>query len=120
MLFRSATPEPAQQAPANDADDAEAPDQQVAAAPAPTAPADSSPTGMWAVQLGSFSNKDNAERLAADLRDQGFAAFLSQAPSDGGQLQRVRVGPQKDRDSAEAVAGQLAKAGHEGHVVPHP
>ena len=24
-------------------------------------------TGMWAVQLGSFSNKQNAEKLAADL-----------------------------------------------------
>ena len=91
-----------------------------APAPLPAPPADSSPTGMWAVQLGSFSNKENAERLAADLRDQGFAAFLSQLPTDGGQLQRVRVGPQKDRDSAEAVAGQLAKAGHEGRVVPHP
>jgi DedD protein len=102
--------------------ESEAPAQETAAAPAPAAapPTDSSPTGMWAVQLGSFSNKDNAERLAADLRDQGFAAFLSQLPTDGGQLQRVRVGPQKDRDSAEAVAGQLAKAGHEGSVVPHP
>jgi DedD protein len=91
---------------------------------APSGPAekvaDTSPSGMWAVQLGSFSNKDNAERLAAGLRDQGFAAFLSQLPTDNGQLQRVRVGPQKDRDSAEAVAGQLAKAGHEGRVVPHP
>jgi DedD protein len=95
-------------------------DIAAAPAPAPAPPADSSPTGMWAVQLGSFSNKENAERLAADLRDQGFAAFLSQLPTDGGQLQRVRVGPQKDRDSAEAVAGQLAKAGHEGRVVPHP
>jgi DedD protein len=104
------------------ATEAEAPAEQTAAAPAPAPapPADSSPTGMWAVQLGSFSNKDNAERLAADLRDQGFAAFLSQLPTDSGQLQRVRVGPQKDRDSAEAVAGQLAKAGHEGSVVPHP
>jgi DedD protein len=97
-----------------------APEAVAAPAPAPAPPADSSPTGMWAVQLGSFSNKENAERLAADLRDQGFAAFLSQLPTDGGQLQRVRVGPQKDRESAEAVAGQLAKAGHDGRVVPHP
>jgi DedD protein len=120
---RAPTPPPAAEA-AQQASTAEseAPARETAAAPAPAPapPADSSPTGMWAVQLGSFSNKDNAERLAADLRDEGFAAFLSQLPTDGGQLQRVRVGPQKDRDSAEAVAGQLAKAGHEGSVVPHP
>jgi len=79
-----------------------------------------SETGMWAVQLGSFSNKENAERLAADLRKQGYAAFLSQLQTDAGLLQRVRIGPQKDRESAEAVAAQLAKSGHKGQVVPHP
>jgi DedD protein len=79
-----------------------------------------SATGMWAVQLGSFSNQANAERLAADLRKQGYAAFLSQLKTSGGSLQRVRVGPQKDRDSAEAVAAKLKAAGHTSQVVPHP
>jgi DedD protein len=75
---------------------------------------------MWAVQLGSFSNQENAERLAADLRKQGYAAFLSRLVTDSGALHRVRIGPQKDRESAEAVAAQLAKSGHSGQVVPHP
>jgi DedD protein len=79
-----------------------------------------SATGMWAVQLGSFSNQENAERLAADLRKQGYAAFLSRLVTDSGALHRVRIGPQKDRESAEAVAAQLAKSGHSGQVVPHP
>jgi len=85
-----------------------------------TTPAASSPTGMWAVQLGSFSNQENAEGLAADLRKQGFAAFLSQLSTDTGKLHRVRIGPQKDRESAEAMAARLQKAGHKGQVVPHP
>jgi DedD protein len=83
-------------------------------------PAESSPTGMWAVQLGSFGNQENAERLAADLRKQGYAAFLSQLSTDTGPLHRVRIGPQKDRDSAEEMAARLQKAGHKGQVVPHP
>lgn len=87
---------------------------------ADVSPSVASATGMWAVQLGSFSNKENAERLAASLRDQGYAAFLSQLQTDAGQLQRVRVGPQKDRESADKIAAQLAKSGHEGRVVPHP
>lgn len=114
---------PAETAP-QEKDPAPRPEEQaVAAAPAETPPAptgEASATGMWAVQLGSFSNKENAERLAADLRDQGFAAFLSQLQTDSGQLQRVRIGPQKDKASAEAVAAQLAKSGHEGRVVTHP
>ncbi len=84
--------------------------------PAPSA----STTGMWAVQLGSFSNKENAEKLAADLRKQGYAAFLSQLQINSGQLHRVRIGPQKDRQSAEAMAVRLLRVGHEGQVVPHP
>ena len=79
-----------------------------------------STTGMWAVQLGSFSNKENAEKLAADLRKQGYAAFLSQLQTSSGQLHRVRIGPQKDRASAEAMAARLLKVNHKGQVVPHP
>ncbi|MDH3533261.1 MAG: SPOR domain-containing protein, partial [Gammaproteobacteria bacterium] len=95
-------------------------DVQPAPAPATKPVASISQTGMWAVQLGSFGSQENAERLAADLRKQGFAAFLSQLPTDAGPLHRVRIGPQKDRDSAEAMAERLAKAGHKGQVVPHP
>jgi DedD protein len=88
--------------------------------PAKSPVASVSATGMWAVQLGSFGDKNNAEKLATDLRKQGFAAFLSQLSTDSGLLQRVRVGPQKDRESAEAMAARLKKAGHTGQVVPHP
>jgi len=77
-------------------------------------------TGMWAVQLGSFGNQENANKLAADLRKQNFTAFLSKLSTGDGELHRVRIGPQKDRESAEKVAEQLARAGHKGQVVPHP
>ena len=79
-----------------------------------------SETGMWAVQLGSFSEQQNAERLAAELRKQDFVVFLSKLTTDSGQLHRVRTGPQKDRASAEAVAEKLGKAGYKGQVLPHP
>lgn len=88
-------------------------DRDAAAVPA-------SSTGMWAVQLGSFSNQENAERLAASLRTQGYAAFLSKLNTATASMHRVRIGPQKDRDSAESVAVQLGKSGHTGQVVPHP
>jgi len=89
-------------------------------APKPAPQPAASTTGMWAVQLGSFSNKENAEKLAANLRKQGYAAFLSQLTTENGQLHRVRIGPQKDRESAEEMARRLAKVGQKGQVVPHP
>lgn len=137
----ASSPSPAQQAPAsagtNQARAAEPtsqPDSQPArtvprsepprqsvpeAAPATTGTA-TSETGLWAVQLGSFSNQENAERLAAELRKQGYAAFLSQIKTGDSSLHRVRIGPQKDRDAAEAVAAKLKSAGHASQVVPHP
>jgi DedD protein len=114
-----------QSAPANNKTEPETKEPVVVAKAEPkqaasqsTAPQSS--TGMWAVQLGSFSKKANAEKLAADLRKEGYAAFLSQLQTDSGKLQRVRVGPQKDRASAETVAAKLAAEGHKGQVVPHP
>src|SRR6056297_1809213 len=95
------------------------PESESTAAPAqppPPAAAES----LWAVQLGSFSSEENAEGLAADLRDQGFPAFLSRVQSGGRTLHRVRVGPQGSRDEAEKVAAALAKAGQKGQVVTHP
>jgi DedD protein len=106
-------PEPPQQVPKTEPAITVAKAEVKAAAPAST-------TGMWAVQLGSFSSQANAERLAADLRKNGYAAFLSQLNTASGSLHRVRVGPQKDRESAEAVAGKLTGDGHKGQVVPHP
>jgi DedD protein len=117
------TPEPAvaKQAPEPEPA-AERPTPQPAVEESREQPADteSSTTGMWAVQLGSFGNQQNAERLAAELRQQGQAAFLSQVMTASGQLHRVRVGPQADRASADAVAAQLRKAGHDVKVLPHP
>jgi len=126
---RSATPKPdqaesekAQEKPPVAAKKPEPAPKVAAREPPPVAktPPAASSTGMWAVQLGSFSNKENAEKLAADLRKQGYAAFLSQLATDSGQLHRVRIGPQKDRESAEAMASRLSKVGHKGQVVPHP
>jgi DedD protein len=92
------------------------PDTKVAEAK----PKAESTTGMWAVQLGSFSSQANAEKLAGGLRKKGFAAFLSKLDTDKGRLHRVRIGPQADRPAAEAVAKKLKAAGHTGQVVPHP
>jgi DedD protein len=75
---------------------------------------------LWAVQLGSFSDQVNAEKLAAELRKQGFFAVLSKLDTEKGRLHRVRIGPQADRAAAEAVVKKLAAAGHKGQVVPHP
>ena len=74
--------------------------------------------GSFVVQLGTFSSRENAERLTRDMTAKGFAAFVVPTTSNGRELYRVRVGPTRDRASAEALATQLKRVGQSGSIVP--
>ena len=87
----------------------------------PDVPPATSTTGMWAVQLGSFGSKENADKLAARLRKEGYLAFISPVDTSAGRRYRVRIGPQENREGAEEMAARLKKAGEENaQVMPHP
>jgi len=81
--------------------------------------AQGAPSGAgWAVQLGSFSSQDNAQRLVTQVRGRGFPAyFLPTGRSGGKTLYRVRVGPRADRREAARLAAALQKAGYRGQIV---
>lgn len=91
--------------------------------PATTPPDDSSERSAqstsagWAVQIGSFSQTGNVERIERELRAAGFDSFSTRIVSGGRTLHRVRVGPVADRSAAEALARRLDKAGFTGRVV---
>jgi DedD protein len=90
----------------------------VAEAPPAASAAPVSTTGYF-VQIGVFSNKASADRLARELRQKKFTVVVTQL--DGAKpLHRVRVGPAADRKAAEALAKRLAAAGHKGSVVSTP
>jgi DedD protein len=86
----------------------------------PAADAAAKGGGAFAVQLGSFSSRQSAERLASDVRRAGFDPSISPVDSGGRRLHRVRVGPVADRVAAEALAARLAASGHRGTVVAQP
>jgi DedD protein len=85
--------------------------------PKPIAPA-TVPQGAFAVQLGSFGDKGNADRLVREMTEKGFNAFVAPIKSDNRMLYRVRVGPARDRAAAEALATQLKRMGQTGSIVP--
>jgi cell division septation protein DedD len=91
----------------------QAPPAAGAAAP-PPGTAESS--GVYVVQLGSFASRANADRLARQVRSQGFPVSVSRGNS--GHLYRVRVGPAHDRAAASELAQQLRARGHSGAIVP--
>jgi len=73
-----------------------------------------SPTGRWAVQVGSFADLLRAERHAERIRGTGRAVFLE--PYRG--LSRVKVGPFDGRREARRELEALEDLGFEGIVVP--
>ncbi len=82
-------------------------------AAAPTAAASGSGS---VVQLGSFASRANAERLARQVRGQGFTVAVSRGTA-GRHLYRVQVGPVRERAAAEQLAAKLRSQGHAGAVV---
>ncbi len=60
--------------------------------------------GRYAVNVGSFSNLDNARALADRLRSSGLPLLTSESVDVSGKpAMRLRVGPYGDRTAAEAA-----------------
>lgn len=75
----------------------------------------------FAVQVGSFASRNNAERLVAQLRADNHDAFIHAEESGGRTIWRVRVGTYDERGPAESLLQELREHdGLEGIVVSHP
>lgn len=90
--------------------------------PAPTPPEQAAELSGWIVQVGSFSNVDNARRLVERLR----AADLPTPDADpvrvdNRRMYRVMVGPMLERDDAERLQSQVDSiAGVKSKVWRYP
>ena len=84
-------------------------------------PADTTPKA-WAVQVGSFTQRDNAMRLRDQLRSKGYKAFVEQITSADKTFYRVRVGPEVSREKAVALQKDLQSKMklQDSTVVSHP
>jgi DedD protein len=85
-----------------------------------TAPPFPTSSKSYAVQLGSFANRGNAENLVHQLKAQGFSIYMSAEGSGAATRYRVRVGPLADRDAAGRTVAKLKSLGHAAAVVSPP
>jgi DedD protein len=76
--------------------------------------------GQWSVQLGSFGDAANAERLASRVDAFGHEAAVSDVKASGKVMHRVRLGPYATRGEAEAVKSSLSVHGFVAQVVQDP
>ncbi len=64
----------------------------------------------WVIQVGSFSQRENALLLQKKLRKNGFSTFLDSIDTEkNSTLYRLKVGPELDKERAKAIKSQLAK-----------
>jgi DedD protein len=82
-------------------------------------PADTSAASRhsWAVQLGSFASKTNAERLVHQLQASGGSFYVAPGGSGSALRYRVRMGPLADRGAAERALAKLKAQGHAATIV---
>jgi len=76
----------------------------------PPAAAQAETAERWAVQLGSFSSRENAELLVRRLQASGVAAHMTQVKDAHGLSFRVRAGPVNGRPAALDLRNRLAKS----------
>jgi len=63
----------------------------------------------WFVQLGTFADKNNANALQNKISKQGFPVKVKQISTEKGEMYRVIVGPELDRDRAEQLKVKIDK-----------
>ncbi len=63
----------------------------------------------WVVQAGSFSSRENAEKLANRLKAKGFSAYIEDIVADKPAF-RVRIGPLLSKARAQQTAQSLKKS----------
>jgi DedD protein len=71
----------------------------------------------WIVQLGSFSEEENARRLADRVATFGFITRVSAHTTSGRPMFRVRVGSELSRDRAMDIASSLSANGFVAQVI---
>jgi DedD protein len=69
----------------------------------------SSGPSAWVVQVGVFSQEVNAQALAKTLRAKGHTTFVERFAGKTSPNFRVRLGPFKDRASADALQARLKR-----------
>ena len=63
----------------------------------------------WVLQLGSFTDKKNAETLRKKLYKSDISAYIKRFTVDGRKIYRVIVGPKLDRHSIEKMQSRVRR-----------
>ncbi|MFT5676927.1 MAG: DedD protein, partial [Paraglaciecola sp.] len=73
----------------------------------------------WVVQLGSFRHQKNVRELLGKLEKGGYRAFSRQVQTNSGELTKVFVGPDLQKEKLEGAISHLKELTNlQGRVTP--
>ena len=77
----------------------------------------SAAAGRWAVQVGNFTVRANADRLSEWCREQGYGVRVLRHTRGNQAEYRVRVGPYVSRAEADSAKAELALRNRDGFIA---
>jgi len=80
-------------------------------------PAEPVPAGEWSVQVASFTNGSDAERLRARLQQLGYTGYVRNVTETEGVRWRVYAGPVVSHDAADRLRTSIADSLHIGGLL---
>lgn len=72
----------------------------------------------FTVQVGAFTNYENAEKFISRLKEQGYEVYSVLCMLSGKKLCRIRIGHYKSEEEAQEVKRKLLKDGYFAKVFP--
>lgn len=67
------------------------------------------PVDGWVVQVGSFSDQENAAALRDKLQAEGYSAYVDRVTVEGAAVWRVGVGPVAEESRGNRLREELAR-----------
>lgn len=85
--------------------------------PPPRSTAGAAEPFIYFVQAGAFTRTDDAEQQRAKLALMGHSATISEREQAGRTVYRVRLGPLRNREEADALQSKLQEGSIEAQIV---
>jgi len=79
------------------------------------------PIKAFALQVGTFDDLANAEKMRGKMQAAGYTAFVKKVESKGKATYKVRIGPEIEHSVLEKIKADLIKSHKiDGYIVNHP
>jgi len=79
------------------------------------------PIKTFALQVGTFGNLENANKMRDKLRKAGYTTFVHKFNANGKSSYKVRIGPEVEHDVLNKIKQDIRKSHKiDAYIVNHP